>query len=64
MTTTEIRPGGLAHTRRALNAVTERLIRLSVALDDAEDGGATVMRIDEVRAIVGPTAAQIAERGA
>lgn len=55
MTTTETRPGALATARRDRDRAQARLDELLLAVDLAEHGGATVMRIDTVRAIVGAT---------
>lgn len=63
MTTTETRPVELARTRRQRARAQGRLDELRLALDHAERGGATVMRIDAVRAIVGATVAEVADRG-
>jgi hypothetical protein len=53
VTTTETRPpGALATARRDRDRAQGRLDRLRLALDEAERGGATVVRIDAVRAIV------------
>lgn len=54
MTTTETRaPGALATARRERDRAQGRLDELRLALDVAEQGGATVVRIEVVRAIVG-----------
>lgn len=62
MTTTETRPrtvAALAAARRERDQHALRLALLIYALDEAERGGATVVRIEHVRGIVGATAAEL-----
>lgn len=59
MTTTETRPAALATARRQRDRAIDRLCELQLAVDFAERGGATVVRLETIRAIVGPTVADI-----